>query len=400
MYKNTRSESWIYMKIEKFKSGIYTNQNDYKPFSPTQINNLWEWADTEINILLEEANRELGGLNSFSDLIPNIDVYIKMHIKTEANKSSKIEGTKTSIKEDLLQIEDVSPEKRDDYEEVHNYIIALNYGISRIVDDDFPLCNRLICEIHHKLLQGVRGKHKTPGEFRKSQNWIGGTKPSDALYVPPSILELPELMSDFEKFINNDEIKVPHLIKIAILHYQFETIHPFLDGNGRIGRLIIPLYLLSKGVLDKPCFYISDYFEKNRNAYYEALDRVRTKNDLKHWIKFFLTASIHTTKIAKVKFKKVVSLVNQLNVDILEIKGRPQNTVKVLETFYNTPILNNKQLQEITGLTAPTIDKAIRGLIEKGILVEITGLSRNRIYFLHEYFNIFAQDGKENSKNL
>ncbi|NJD02183.1 MAG: Fic family protein [Ruminiclostridium sp.] len=388
------------MRMEKFKSGIYINHDDYKTFKPTYINNSWEWEDTEINTLLEEASRELGGLNSFSDLIPNIDVYIKMHIKTEANKSSKIEGTKTSIEEDLLQIEDIAPEKRDDHEEVHNYIIALNYGINRIVKDDFPLCNRLICEIHERLLQGVRGKHKTPGEFRRSQNWIGGTKPSDALYVPPNIIDMPDLMSDFEKFINNNEIKVPHLIKIALLHYQFETIHPFLDGNGRIGRLIIPLYLLSNGVLDKPCFYISDYFEKNRNAYYEALDRVRTRNDLRHWIKFFLTASIYTAKTAKSKFKKVVGLVNQLNKEVLDIKGRPENTMKVLEAFYDNPILGSKQLKEITGLTAPTVDSSIRGLVEKDILKEITGFSRNRIYSLFKYFEIIVQSENENDENL
>jgi Fic family protein len=175
------------LRLERFKSGVYVDQGDYKSFTPVKINESWDWEDVGINLLLEEASIELGGLNSFSDLLPNIDVYIKMHIKTEANKSSKIEGTKTTIKEDLLQIEDIVPEKRDDYEEVQNYIIALNYGIGRVINDDFPLCNRLICEIHNKLLQGVRGKHKTPGEFRRSQNWIGGTKPSDALFVPPSM---------------------------------------------------------------------------------------------------------------------------------------------------------------------------------------------------------------------
>ena len=388
------------MRIEKFKSGIYVNQDDYKTFKPTFINEVWEWGDTEINTLLEEASRELGGLNSFSDLIPNIDVYIKMHTKTEANKSSKIEGTKTSIEEDLLRIDDIAPERRDDHEEVQNYIIALNYGIDRIAKDDFPLCNRLICEIHAKLLQGVRGKHKTPGEFRRSQNWIGGTMPSDALYVPPNILDMPDLMSDFEKLINNDEIKVPHLIKIALLHYQFETIHPFLDGNGRIGRLIIPLYLLSKGVLDKPCFYISDYFEKNRDAYYEALNRVRTRNDLRHWIKFFLTASIYTAKTAKAKFKKVVTLVNELNKEVLDIKGKPDNAMRVLDAFYDNPILSSNELQKITKLTQPTVDSAINGMLKKDILREITGYSRNRIYALHRYFDIFAIEEKENSKNL
>ena len=249
----------LIMNVNKFKSGSYRNQDDYKTFKPTCINHPWRWSDPEINTLLEKASSELGSLNAFSDLIPNIDIYISMHIRTEANKSNKIEGTKTTVEEDLLPVEDISPEKRDDYQEVQNYINAMHTGIKRIIVDNFPLCNRLIRELHEILLQGVRGEHKTPGEFRKSQNWIGGTRPSNAVYVPPSIIDMPDLMSDFEKFINNDECNVPNLIKIAILHYQFETIHPFLDGNGRIGRLIIPLYLLDKKLLSKPCFYISDF---------------------------------------------------------------------------------------------------------------------------------------------
>jgi Fic family protein len=380
------------MSIDTFKAGTYLNQNDYKTFKPVFINEGWEWQDTEINLLLEEASIELGGLNSLADFIPNIGVYIKMHIKTEANKSSKIEGTKTSIEEDLMQVEDIPPEKKDDYEEVHNYINALNYGIDRITKDDFPLCNRLICEIHAKLLQGFRGMYKNPGEFRRSQNWIGGTKPSNAFYVPPNIVDLPNLMSDLEKFINNDDIKVPHLIKIALLHYQFETIHPFLDGNGRVGRLIIPLYLLSKGVIDKPCFYISDFFEKNRNAYYEGLERVRTKNDIRHWIKFFLNASIYTAKTAKSKFKRVVELVNQLNKDVLAIKGRLENISKILEAFYDSPILSGKQLQAITGLTQPTVDGTVREMIYNDILKEITGNNRNRVYSLYKYLDIFVYE--------
>ncbi len=164
------------MDMNTFRSGVYQGQGDYKSFLPTLVNHSWEWTDAELNILLERASSELGSLNAFSDLIPNIDIYIRMHIKTEANKSNKIEGTKTSIEEDLLPVEDIAPEKRDDQQEVHNYIKALNYGIKRISDDDFPLCNRLICEIHKLLLSGVRGKYKTPGEMRKSQNWIGGSK--------------------------------------------------------------------------------------------------------------------------------------------------------------------------------------------------------------------------------
>ena len=378
------------MNINTFSSGSKRSQNDYFTFLPTSINHSWKWEDPELNVLLEQASSELGSLNAFSDLIPNVDIYIEMHIKTEANKSNKIEGTKTSIEEDLMLVEDISPEKRDDYHEVHNYIQALNYGISRILQDDFPLCNRLICEIHALLLQGVRGKHKTPGEFRKSQNWIGGSKPSDAIYVPPSIVDLPDLMSDFEKFINNDDCHVPHLIKIAILHYQFETIHPFLDGNGRIGRLIIPLYLLSKGLLFKPCFYISDYFEQHRTEYYDALNRVRVCNDLLGWVKFFLKAVIATAQRGKEKFKAVTKYVRDLEMKSLSLGGRPDNIRKVLYAFFDNPILNSKQIIELTGLSQGTVDSIVRKLYDNDILEELTGYSRNRIFVLWDYIRIFS----------
>lgn len=377
------------MNINTFKAGTKRSQNDYYTFLPTLINHSWNWSDSELNVLLEQASSELGSLNAFSDLIPNVDIYIEMHIKTEANKSNKIEGTKTSIEEDLMQVEDIAPEKRDDYLEVHNYIDALNYGISRILQDDFPLCNRLICEIHQLLLRGVRGKHKTPGEFRKSQNWIGGSKPSDAAYVPPSVVDLPELLSDFEKFINNDDCNVPHLIKIAILHYQFESVHPFLDGNGRIGRLIIPLYLLSKGILSKPCFYISDYFEQHRTEYYDALNRVRLNNDLMGWIKFFLKAVISTAKTGKDKFKAVTKYVRDVENQALALGGRPDNIKKILYAFFDDPILNSKQLVEITGLSQGTVDNILKKFFEAGILNELTGYSRNRVYVLYDYLRIF-----------
>nr|DAM83788.1 MAG TPA: Fic family protein [Caudoviricetes sp.] len=377
------------MNMNTFHSGNYISQGDYTSFSPTLINHSWRWNDAELNILLEQASSELGSLNAFSDLIPNIDIYIRMHIKTEANKSNKIEGTKTSIEEDLLPAEDIAPEKRDDQQEVRNYIEALNYGIKRILGDDFPLCNRLICEIHKLLLSGVRGKYKTPGEIRKSQNWIGGSKPSDAVYVPPSIIELPDLMSDFEKFINTDDWNVPNLIKIAILHYQFETIHPFLDGNGRIGRLIIPLYLLDKNMLSKPCFYISDFFEKHRTEYYDALNRVRLNNDLIGWIKFFLKAVIETAKSAKVKFKNVTDYVKDTEERALKLGGRPENILRVLRLFYDNPLLSSSVIAKETGISKGTVDNIIKKLYGDNILVEVTGYSRNRLFALMDYLKIF-----------
>lgn len=380
------------MKIEDYKSGEYRLQDDYKTFYPAPVNTGWEWDDAKIGFLLEQASSELGGLNSFSDLIPNVDVYIKMHIRTEANKSSKIEGTNTSIEEDFMKPEDLAPEKINDHEEVNNYIKALNYGIDRIVNDDFPLCNRLICEIHGELMQGVRGKYKNPGEFRRSQNWIGGTRPSNAVYVPPNIVDMQELLTDLEKFINNDSLNVPHLIKIAIIHYQFESIHPFLDGNGRIGRLLIPLYLLSKKALDKPCFYISDYFENNRDAYYDALHRVRVYSDISHWIKFFLEAVIQTAKTAKLKFKNVVALVEKYKNEALSMPGRAVNNKKILEAFFEKPYQSGKDIRKVTGLSQPTIDKTISTMLENGMLEELTGLERNRVFVLHEYVGIFLEN--------
>ncbi len=379
------------MKVENFISGTYTKHDGYKAFLPTEINTNWEWEDPTISMLLEEASRELGGLNSFSELIPDFDIYIKMHIHTEANKSSKIEGTKTTIEEDLLPVEDIAPEKRDDHEEVHNYIKALNYGIDRITEDNFPLSSRLICELHEVLMQGVRGTNKTPGEFRKSQNWIGGTRPDNAAYVPPHVVNLPILLSDLEKFIHNENISVPHLIKVALLHYQFEAIHPFLDGNGRIGRLLIPLYLLDANVLYKPCFYISDYLEKNREAYYEALDRVRVKNDIAHWIKFFLEACIYTAKNAKSKFKEVTSLVIEYTAQIGEFKGKFANHNAILDEFFKEPIQSRKSLQEKTGFTLPVISRTLDQMLENDIIQEMTGHSRNRVFVLHKYYNVFAR---------
>lgn len=228
-------------------------------------------------------------------------------------------------------------------------------------------------------MTGVRGEHKTPGEFRISQNWIGGSMPSKAVYVPPPHTEIAELLTDFEKFINNEEIDTPDLIKIAILHYQFESIHPFLDGNGRIGRLLIPLYIQSKGMLNKSCLYISDYIERNKDEYYDCLTRVRTQNDMIGWIKFFLTAVIETSKIAKDKFKKVVEFTMEMDRKILNMTVKPENAKKVLDVLYDEPAVNRKKLVELTGITESTIKNIINNFVDKGILVETTGYTRNQI---------------------
>lgn len=379
------------IKLETFKSGNRVKQDLYYSFIPNHINDFWKWDNSDINILLETANLELGGLNSFSDLIPDIDIYIRMHIKTEANKSSRIEGTKTSIEEEMMNIEDIDPEKRNDYEEVHNYIKALDYGIDQILNGKLPFSSRLIKEIHKILLNGVRGKNKYPGEYRISQNWIGGSKPSDAKHVPPPNYMLNDLMSDLEKFIHNDDLKIPHLIKIAILHYQFETIHPFSDGNGRVGRLMIPLYLLDKKILNKPCFYISDYFEKNRTEYYDALTRVRENNDMTGWIKFFLQAVIVTSQMAKKKFQKVVIQVKEYESIAPTLKGKWENILKILNIFYSEPILKSNEIVSKTGLSKTTVNSILKNMEEKEILSELTNYKRNKMYILRRYFMIFIE---------
>ena len=386
----TESEVGDMKKLEEYKSGKYVKKNDYKAFVPSKINYNWGWDDTKLDKLLAEANRQIGELNAYSLLIPNVDLYIKMHVKIEANKSSRIEGTRTTVEEDLLDITDINPEKRDDWEEVQNYVKATNYGVERI-RNGFPVCNRLIREIHGILMDGVRGEHKTPGKFRKSQNWIGGSMPSKAIYVPPPHTEVADCLSDFEKFINNEEIDTPDLIKIAILHYQFESIHPFLDGNGRIGRLLIPLYIQSKGMLEKSCLYISDYIERNKDTYYDMLTRVRTHNDMISWIKFFLEAVIETSKTAKEKFRKVVELTMEMDKAIMELPVKPENAKKVIDLLYDEPAINRKKLCELTGIKEGTIKNIINSLLEKNIIVETTGYNRNQIFKFQKYTDLFLK---------
>lgn len=376
------------MKLEDYKSGEYKQGVGYKAFLPSRINHNWGWGDTKLDYLLAEANRQIGELNAYSLLLPNVDLYIKMHVKIEANKSSKIEGTKTTIEEDLSDLQDVSPEKRDDWEEVQNYVKATNFSIERI-NEGFPICNRLFKEIHKILLDGVRGEKKTPGEFRISQNWIGGTMPSTAVYVPPLVEDLNNCLTDLELFINNEKIDTPELIKIAIIHYQFESIHPFLDGNGRIGRLLIPLYLQSKKYLDNPCLYISFFFEKNRDLYYQKLNNVRTNNDIIGWIKFFWEGVIETAKIAKEKFKNVVELTKKIDGKLTELNVKFDNAKKVIDYFYNEPYSSRKKIADALEMPDSTVNGVVNELKRVNIIKETTGFSKNQIFVFTEYVNIF-----------
>lgn len=373
--------------MKNFKSGTLINQGFYRSFQPELINKQLLIDNMEVLELLSKADRELGRLDMYSKHIPNIDLFISMHVAKEATKSSRIEGTQTNIDEALLEKEDIPLDKRDDWEEVQNYIKAMEWAVLSL--DKLPFSTRLIRETHKVLLQGVRGEKKQPGEFRTSQNWIGGATLNDAIFIPPVHITVPELMSDIEKFLHNDEIHFPELLKIGLVHYQFETIHPFLDGNGRVGRLLIPLYLVSKGILQKPILYLSDFFEKNRKLYYENLTLVREKNDINQWFKFFLVGIIQTAESGIATFDRILQLQKSTEIQLQTLGSRAANAKKVIDYLYKRPIINAEKISEITRISMPTAYKLIVDLERLEILKEITGGQRGRTYVYDKYFQIF-----------
>ena len=378
------------MNIKEFKSGTLRQEYQYKSFLPNHINHTFTWDDPQINTMLESATRALGELNAFTMIVPNVDMFIQMHITKEANTSSKIEGTKTEMDEVLISKEQINPEKRDDWQEVRNYIDAMNYAVKEL--ENLPISNRLIKKIHEILLDSVRGEAKQPGEFRKSQNWIGGASLATAYFIPPHYNEVSELMSDLEMFLHNEEIFVPHLIKIAIAHYQFETIHPFLDGNGRIGRLMITLYLVGNGLLKKPSLYLSDFIEKNKSAYYEALTLVRTNHDLAHWIKFFLEAVINTANSGIKTFQDILSLKQEMDALAIGFGKKAHNASKLIEYLYQKPIISISDIIVPLEMSKPTANSLVKEFELKGILKEVTGYQRNKLFVFERYLDIYSQN--------
>jgi Fic family protein len=373
--------------MNNYKSGNFENQGYYKSFQPSFIDKHWLLDDMEIQQLLSKADRQLGRLDMYSEYIPNIDMFISMHVLKEATQSSKIEGTQTNIEEALLDKEDIVLDKRDDWEEVQNYIEAMNTAIKQL--DTLPFSTRLIKETHKILLQGVRGQNKLPGEFRTSQNWIGGASINDATFIPPVQNSVAELMSDLEKFAHNEAFYFPDLLKIALIHYQFETIHPFLDGNGRVGRLLITLYLVDKTILKRPVLYLSDFFERNRQYYYDNLMNVRTKNDLKQWFKFFLVGIIETAKSGIDTFDAVLQLKKDIDEKIKITGNRIHHLLSIMEFLYQKPTINVFKVIEITGVSQVTAYKILEELEAMKILKEITGSKRGKIYVFDTYIKLF-----------
>jgi Fic family protein len=378
--------------MANYKAGTYTQQHGYKSFKPSLVDGPFDWKDKRIDVLLSEAMRYLGELNAYSKLVPDVDFFIQMYVAKEATTSNRIEGTRTNLDEALLPQVEVDPEKRNDWSEVQNYISAINYSIDQLAKPNQPpFSMRLIKEAHKKLLDNVRGYVKLPGEVRRSQNWIGGATLNDAVYIPPHFTEVPDLLHDLEKFLHNQSIQVPDLIRTAIGHYQFETIHPFLDGNGRIGRLIITLHLVSLGILNKPTLYLSDFFEKNRSHYYDALSRVRKSNDLEHWIRFFLTGVVQTAKEARETMEKIIDLREKYEQTIMSGMGikRQKLARQLLNKLYSKPIVTINEMMALVPMTFPTASAIAKDFEKLGMFTEKTGRKKDRIFYLREYLDLF-----------
>lgn len=376
--------------LEQFNAGKYEKGYEYRYFRPSLINDAWLWQTPLINTLLEKAAVKLGELNSYARLVPNIDLFIQLHVTKEAVVSSRIEGTQTNMQEAVLQEADIAPEHRNDWKEVQNYIAALNAAIASL--PTLPLSSRLLKQTHAILLDSVRGEHKLPGEFRSSQNWIGGHSLADATFIPPHHQYVNELMGDLELFLHNDDIQLPTLIRIAIAHYQFETIHPFLDGNGRIGRLLITLFLVSEGILEKPLLYLSSYFEKDKTQYYDNLMGVRHKNDMLQWLKYFLVGIEQTAALAVNALSEVLALKTKIEQDIQSNFGRRSASAQVLlNALFMRPVVRVEDAQNICQLSYKAANDLVSLMQQQGVLHEITGQSRNRLFVFSAYLAVFNE---------
>jgi Fic family protein len=341
--------------------------------------------------LLEQANQALGRLDGLASILPNLQLFIYTYVRKEAVLSSQIEGTQSSLSDLLLFETGEAPGvPLDDVQEVSNYVAALNHGLDRL-RGGFPLSLRLIREIHGVLLSKGRGSDKQPGEFRTSQNWIGGTRPGNAAFVPPPPEYVMEGMGSLELFLHDERPELPLLIKAALAHVQFETIHPFLDGNGRLGRLLITFLLCAAGVVREPILYLSLYFKQHRSRYYDLLDRVRATGDWETWLEFFLTGVRDTADQAATTAHRILALFDEHRVGIEKL-GRPAaSTLRVFEHAKRSPIVSIPSTAEKTGVSAPTVAKSIEHLQRLGILREITGRQRHRLFVYDAYLGILSE---------
>lgn len=343
--------------------------------------------DDELLELLDKARGALGRLDGATSILPNPDLFLFMYVRKEAVLSSQIEGTQASLS-DLIKYEDVdkSKSKPDDVQEVSNYVKAMDYAVARL--KTLPLSLRLIREIHTKLLEGTRGGNKTPGHFRTSQNWIGGTRPSDARFVPPPPQEVIKCMGDLELFLQDKNLRMPAMIKAGLAHAQFETIHPFLDGNGRVGRLLITLIFMHEKVLEKPLLYLSLYFKKYRDEYYERLNATRRDGDWEGWLKFYLRGVNEISLQAVEAARVILSLRETHRKQIIQLGKATVSAMQLFDLIFQKPMVTVKMVSRELQLSPPAARKAITNLEQFGILKEISGKQRDRTYLYKQYFDI------------
>jgi len=372
------------------RSGKYVNQLNnelrYKAFVPNFLPFEIK-IDNELQSLLSKADLALGRLDGIAETLPDVDFFILMYVRKEATLSSQVEGTQATFADVLkaeAKIEDLEIHK--DVDEVLNYIKAMNYGLEQL--KTFPLSLRLIKEIHKILLAGVRGEGREPGEFRRTQNWIGGSTIQRAYFVPAPPQEIMPLLDNFEKFLH-DKSPLPILIKTGLLHAQFENIHPFLDGNGRIGRLLITFYLCQQKILNKPLLYISDFFKKYRQEYYDRLNAFHEKDDIEGWLKFFLEGVAITAEEAVETSKKILKLREKDSEKIFSLGRSAKKAKLVFDFLFHSPLITIKDVERITGLKNPNALALINKLVKFEILKEITGRKRNKIFAYQKYIKLF-----------
>ncbi len=340
--------------------------------------------------LLDEANTALGRLEGISIILPDPSLFLYMYVRKEAVLSSQIEGTQSSLSDLLLFENGESPNVPiGDVSEVSSYVSAMNYGLERL--KSFPLSLRLIKEIHEKLMSNSRGSNKQPGEFRASQNWIGGSRPGNAMFVPPSPEHLMECLDNFEKFLHDDKVRFPILIRAALAHVQFETIHPFLDGNGRLGRLLITFILCANGILKEPLLYLSLYFKTHREEYYRQLQSVRLTGDWEAWLKFFLIGVVDTANQAIATAQTIISLFKRDLVSIEKSDRSTSSASMVYRHLQKNPITNSSSIKKDCNISLPTTLRTLAILQSLNIVKEITGKDRHRVYAYQEYLDILSK---------
>ena len=347
--------------------------------------------DGPLQQALEKAVLALGRLDGVSALLPDKTLFLYSYVRKEAVLSSQIEGTQSSLSDLLLfELEEAPGVPLDDVVEVSNHVAALEHGLFRL-KEEFPLCNRLLREMHDKLLSSGRGSDKMPGEFRTTQNWIGGSRPGNALFVPPPHTAVPDCMAALEDFLHADDDGLPALIRAGLAHAQFETIHPFLDGNGRVGRLLITLLLRHAGMLREPLLYLSLYFKQHRNAYYDLLNQVRHTGDWEEWLAFFLEG-VQFTATGAVETARRLSDLFASDRAALEQQGRRAGTLlRAHEALKEQPILSSPYICRRTNLSFPAVTSAMERLVELGIALEITGKRRNRLFVYDKYLSILNE---------